>query len=79
MPYNLDDFKTDALRVMLEDPWETGEERAALSAVLLEDLDSEQRLRGLSPEERLRGLPPEDILHGMDPEQVKAWLKRTRH
>ena len=88
MSFNVDDFKRDALRVMLDDPWLTPEDHATLRTDLLEKLSPEERLHGLdptevlkcyTPEERLRGLPPEDLLRGMDPDLIKVWLKRTGH
>ncbi|WP_295429823.1 hypothetical protein [uncultured Thiodictyon sp.] len=88
MSFNVDDFKRDALRVMLDDPWLTPEDHATLRADLLQKLPPEERLHGLdpaevlkryAPEDRLRGLPPEEILRAMDPEQIKAWLQRTGH
>ncbi len=88
MSFNVDDIKRDALRVMLDNPWQTPENHATLRADLLEKLSPEERLHGLdpaevltcyTPEERLRGLPPEDILRGIDPDLIKAWLKRTGH
>jgi len=88
LSFNLDDINRDALRVMLDDPWQTPEDQATLRADLLEKSSLEERLQGLdpaevltcyAPEERLRGLSPDDILREMDPDLIKAWLKQTEH
>jgi len=86
MSFNQNDINRDAMRVMLDDPWQTPEDQATLRADLLEKSSLEERLQGLdpsevltcyAPEERLRGLSPDDILRAMNPEQIKTWLKQT--